>query len=216
MKSGQYSGEPGEAPTNHRPENRTVANLDTSANAQGHDDLTGPYGRARERANPASPRECGDSPCTEPVAPGPELDELEHTVWRAFLRSHAQVAKRLEADLVASSDLPLAEFDVLFQLALAPSHRLRMNELADRVLLSRAGITRLVDRLVADGLVARVKCASDARGAYAVLTDLGVARFDEARPGHMAGVRRYFLDSFSRPELATLAELLARGEARPD
>jgi DNA-binding MarR family transcriptional regulator len=207
-----------------------VANLDTRTNTQGHDDFAEPYRRAREPVNPPSPRECGDGPCAEPaasgaesvapgaepVAPGPELDELEHAVWRAFLRSHAQVAKRLEADLVANSDLPLAEFDVLFQLALAPSHRLRMNELADRVLLSRAGITRLVDRLVADGLVARVKCASDARGAYAVLTDLGIARFDEARPGHMAGVRHYFLDSFSRPELATLAELLARGEARPD
>jgi DNA-binding MarR family transcriptional regulator len=193
-----------------------VANLDTSTNTHAAGDHAEPFRRRIERTDSPGPRECGDGPCPEPVAPGPELDELEHAVWRAFLRSHAQVAKRLEADLVASSDLPLAEFDVLFQLALAPSHRLRMNELADRVLLSRAGITRLVDRLVADGLVARVKCASDARGSYAVLTELGVARFEQARPGHMAGVRRYFLDSFSRPELATLAELLARGEARPD
>jgi DNA-binding MarR family transcriptional regulator len=146
----------------------------------------------------------------EPVAPGSELDDLEHAVWRAFLRTHSRVARRLEADLMASSDLPLAEFDVLFQLALSPGYRLRMNELADQVLLSRAGITRLVDRLVADGLVARLKCASDARGAYAVMTDRGRTRLDQARPGHMDGVRRYFLASFSRSELATLAELLAR------
>ena len=144
------------------------------------------------------------------LAPGTELDDLEHAAWRAFLRTHARIARRLEADLVASQDLPLAEFDVLFQLALAPYRRLRMNELADRVLLSRAGITRLVDRLVADGLVDRVKCASDARGAYAVLTDKGRTRLADARPGHMAGVRRYFLDAFSRPELAELAELLSR------
>jgi len=150
------------------------------------------------------------SAAEETIAPGPELDELEHAAWRAFLRSHARVARRLEADLVASNDLPLAEFDVLFQLALEPGYRLRMNELADRVLLSRAGITRLVDRLVADGLVDRLKCASDARGAYAVLTERGQAKLQQARPGHMAGVRRYFLSSFSRAELGTLAELLTR------
>ncbi len=155
----------------------------------------------------------GTGPAEQPIAPGTELDDLEHAAWRAFLRTHARVARRLEADLMASGKLPLAEFDVLFQLALAPGHRLRMNELADRVLLSRAGITRLVDRLVADGLVARLKCASDARGAYAVLTDEGRSRLDEARPGHMAGVRRYFLASFSRSELAILAELLARSSA---
>jgi DNA-binding MarR family transcriptional regulator len=161
--------------------------------------------RARAAASAAA-----TPPGNEPIAPGPELDDLEHAAWRAFLRTHARVARRLEADLVASADLPLAEFDVLFQLALAQDHKIRMNELADRVLLSRAGITRLVDRLVADGLVSRLRCASDARGAYAVLTDRGRARLEAARPGHMAGVRRYFLSSFSRPELATLAELLAR------
>ncbi len=150
------------------------------------------------------------------LAPGNELDDLEHSAWRAFLRTHARVARRLEADLMATQGLPLAEFDVLFQLALAPGHRRRMNELADRVLLSRAGITRLVDRLVADGLVGRLKCMSDARGAYAVLTEEGRKRLDAARPGHMATVRRTFLDSYSRAELAVLAELLSRGTAGPD
>ena len=75
------------------------------------------------------------------------LDPVESRAWRAFLSLHARVARRLEADLIARSDLPLAEYDVLFQLAMAEGRRLRMNELADRVLLSRAGITRLVDRL---------------------------------------------------------------------
>ena len=85
-----------------------------------------------------------------------------------------------------------------------------MNELADRVLLSRAGITRLVDRLVAEGLVGRLKCASDGRGAYAVLTDKGRARLEEARPGHLAAVKRNFLEGMSRSELATLAGLMER------
>jgi DNA-binding MarR family transcriptional regulator len=111
---------------------------------------------------------------------------------------------------MARRDLPLAEFDVLFQLALSDGQRLRMNELADCVLLSRAGITRLVDRLVADGLVVRLKCVSDARGAFAALTDSGRTRLEEARPAHLAAVKRYFVGSFSRAELETLAELMER------
>lgn len=144
------------------------------------------------------------------IDPGPELDKLEHRAWRAFLHKHSVVARLLEADLMAGSGLPLAEFDVLFQIAMTDGQRLRMNELADRVLLSRAGITRLVDRLVEDGLVERVKCASDARGAFAALTDRGRERLEEARPKHLAAVKRYFLGSFSRAELEVLAELMER------
>src|ERR1035437_9548073 len=153
--------------------------------------------------------EPGASPAAA-VDPFPDLDAVEQKAWRSFLIAHARVARRLEADLLARSQLPLAEFDVLMQLSLAEGQRLRMNELADRVVLSRAGIPRLVDRLVADGSVARIKCASDARGAYAVLTDTGRARLDEARPGHFAAVRRHFLGSFAKPELEALADLLDR------
>jgi DNA-binding MarR family transcriptional regulator len=138
------------------------------------------------------------------------LDPVELRAWRGFLETHARVARKLEADLLARADLPLAEFDVLFQLALADGRRLRMNELADRVLLSRAGITRLVDRLVIDGLVDRVKCESDARGYFAVLTDRGLTRVEHATPDHMAAVRRYFLESFTRSEIETLGALLDR------
>jgi DNA-binding MarR family transcriptional regulator len=144
------------------------------------------------------------------IDPGPELDPLEHRAWGAYLHRHAMVTRLLEADLMARSDLPLAEFDVLFQLALSDGQRLRMNELADRVLLSRAGITRLVDRLVADGLVVRMKCASDARGAFAALTDQGRTRLEGARPAHLAAVKRYFIGTFSRAELETLAGLMER------
>jgi len=149
---------------------------------------------------------------TPSATPDPvsEIDALERRAWGAFLTRHARVARQLEADLMARTDLPLSEFDVLFQLGMADGQRLRMNELADRVLLSRAGITRLVDRLVADGLVGRAKCDSDARGAFAVLTDSGRLRLQEARPAHFAAVRRYFLKSFTPAELETLAELLER------
>jgi DNA-binding MarR family transcriptional regulator len=144
------------------------------------------------------------------IDPGPDLDELERRAWRAYLYKHALVARLLEADLMARSSMPLAEFDVLFQIAMTDGQRLRMNELADRVVLSRAGITRLVDRLVEDGLVERVKCASDARGAFAALTDRGRERLEEARPKHLAAVKRYFLGSFSRAELEILADLMER------
>ncbi|MDP9496424.1 MAG: MarR family transcriptional regulator, partial [Actinomycetota bacterium] len=90
--------------------------------------------------------------------------------WRTFLRAHAVLVRRLEAELVAEHDLPLASYDVLVQLSEAPQQRLRMTELADRVLLSRSGLTRLVDRLVRDGLVERQACSEDARGMLAVLT----------------------------------------------
>ena len=135
---------------------------------------------------------------------------LERQAWRAFLQTHARVAHRLEADLLSTDDLPLAEFDVLFQLAVADGKRLRMNELAERVLLSRAGITRLIDRLVADGLVSRAKCESDARGFFAVLTELGGARLEAAAPNHRAAVRRFFLARFTPQELELLANLLDR------
>jgi DNA-binding MarR family transcriptional regulator len=140
------------------------------------------------------------------------LDPAELRAWRAFLTRHARLARRLEADLLSHSNLPLAEYDVLFQLALAEGRRLRMNELADRALLSRAGITRLVDRLTADGLVTRMKCASDARGYFAVLTDNGLRLLKEATPSHLAAVRRFFLESFTAAELETLAELLERSQ----
>jgi DNA-binding MarR family transcriptional regulator len=138
------------------------------------------------------------------------LDPLERRAWRAYVVSHARLVHRLEAGLLARSGLPLAEFDVLHQLSVATDQRLRMNELADRVLLSRAGITRLVDRLVEDGLVARAKCPSDARGSFAVLTPAGRKRVEDARPEHLADVRRFFLDHFTREELETLADLFDR------
>jgi DNA-binding MarR family transcriptional regulator len=170
-----------------------------------------------QEVNSAMIQTAGESPSDEalpvapsPLVPGPELDELEHRAWRGFLQKHARLARLLEADLLARNNLPLAEFDVLFQLASAESERLRMSELADRVLLSRAGVTRLVDRLVADGLVSRSNCASDGRGSYAVLTSAGRTRMAESRPAHLTAVKHNFLASMTRDELKTLADLMER------
>jgi DNA-binding MarR family transcriptional regulator len=128
--------------------------------------------------------------------------------WRAFLRAHAQVIRRLERELAAEQGMALTDYDVLVQLAGADQRRLRMSELADRLLLSRSGVTRLVDRLVADGLVERVTCDDDRRGQWASLTDAGLRRLRDATPTHLRGITRHFLDRLSPDELATLERML--------
>jgi DNA-binding MarR family transcriptional regulator len=116
------------------------------------------------------------------------------TSWRTFLRAHALVIRVLEAELVAEQQLSLAAYDVLVQLVEAPGHRLRMTELADAVLLSRSGVTRLVDRLEKAGLVSRTPVAGDGRGVAAELTEAGVNRLRTASRTHLTGVLRHFVD----------------------
>ena len=112
-----------------------------------------------------------------------DLSEQQMLAWRRFLRAHALVTRRLEDDLVAEHRLPLASYDVLVQLVEAPERRLRMSELAERVLLSRSGLTRLVDRLEREGLVRREACEDDARGLFTVLTDGRVRPAEGRQPG---------------------------------
>ena len=130
--------------------------------------------------------------------------------WRTFLRAHANVVRALESELQGEQDLALTDYDVLVQLSAADERRLRMSELADRLLLSRSGATRLVDRLVADGLVERVMCDSDRRGQWASLTDAGYRRLRAASPTHLRGVAEHFLDRFDAHELGQLGKMLER------
>jgi DNA-binding MarR family transcriptional regulator len=131
-------------------------------------------------------------------------------VWRNFLRAHATVTRDLERELAAEAGLPLAWYDVLLQLAEAPGRRLRMAELADRVLLSRSGLTRLIDRLQGEGLVRRERSADDARGTFTVMTPAGLERLREAAPVHLAGIRDHWLAHFSDDDLRVLGGLLGR------
>ena len=131
-----------------------------------------------------------------------------------MLRVHTALVRELDAELEAAHDLPLSSYDVLIYLQAAPRKRLRMAELADSVLLSRSGVTRLVDRLEREGLIVRDTCTSDGRGCFAVLTDEGEELLARARPTHLAGVRERFLRHFSDAELRTLAELLGARPAR--
>jgi DNA-binding MarR family transcriptional regulator len=131
----------------------------------------------------------GPASTSRRVADDPRLN-----AWRTFLHAHARLTRRLDEELQAAHHLSLAEYDALLQLARAPGRRLRMSALAERVLLSRSGITRLVDRLEAAGMVTRSACVTDARGAEAILTRDGLHRLREASHTHLAGVERYFLD----------------------
>jgi DNA-binding MarR family transcriptional regulator len=130
--------------------------------------------------------------------------------WRSFLRAHAKVTRVLDAELSAECDLPLGSYEVLLHLNEAPERRLRMTDLADRVLLSRSGLTRLVDRLERDGLIRRESCPSDLRGTNAVLTDEGYARLKAAAPAHLRGVREHVVDLLTPEELEVLAKALGR------
>jgi DNA-binding MarR family transcriptional regulator len=135
------------------------------------------------------------------------LNEEELAAWRGMLRAHAELTKELDAELAREHNLPLSSYEVLLYLADAPEGRMRMAELADSVLLSRSGLTRLVDRLQREGLLKRERCESDARGYFAEITPKGRRLFDAARRTHLDGVRARFLSRFSRDELRAMAAL---------
>ena len=129
-------------------------------------------------------------------------------MWRDFLRAHGTIVRRLESELLAEQDLPLAFYDVLVQLAEVPDRRLRMTDLAGRVLLSRSGLSRLINRLERDGLVERAPCPGDARGTYAVLTDAGMTRLRAAAPTHLRGIARHMTGHFAADEIEQFGVLL--------
>jgi DNA-binding MarR family transcriptional regulator len=140
----------------------------------------------------------------------PSFNELELDAWRGFLRAHAEVVRELDEELTERHGLPLSSYDVLVQLSEAPDGRLRMSNLADAVLLSRSGLSRLVTRLVAQGLIERVECENDARGSFAAITETGLARLEEARTTHREGVRARFLGKLGEREQRQLANAWSR------
>jgi DNA-binding MarR family transcriptional regulator len=138
------------------------------------------------------------------IAPNdPRLD-----AWRAFLVAHARLFRRLDEELRLEHALSLPEYETLLQIAQAPDRRMRMSQIASRVLLSKSGVTRLVDRLVADGFVERSQCSSDARGAEAGLTPAGLERLRAASTTHLRGIERYFLAAVEADDLVVLGRMM--------
>ena len=127
-----------------------------------------------------------------------------------MLTTHSRVIAALDDELEREHGLALGSYEVLLQLAESPDRSLRMGTLADHLLLSRSGLTRLVDRLATRGLVERHSCEDDRRGTYARLTAAGLERFEEARPTHLRGVREHFLGRLGDEDLDRLAQIWPR------
>jgi DNA-binding MarR family transcriptional regulator len=130
--------------------------------------------------------------------------------WVGLLRSHSALMRALNTELVAAHGLTINDYEVLLHLARAPDRQLRRVDLAERLLLTASGITRLLDGLEGAGYVTKGQCKSDARVTYAVLTDAGLEKLRSAADSHVAGVRGLFENRLGEEELETLAGLLAR------
>jgi DNA-binding MarR family transcriptional regulator len=140
----------------------------------------------------------------------PRLDGAALEAWRSYLRSHATILRELDAELVAGHGLTTRDYEVLLVLANAPERQLAMSALAENTMLTRSGITRLVDGLVRGGLIERRACARDARVSYAALTEAGFETLRRAGESHVASIQRLFLSHFSEREIEQLATLLSR------
>ena len=135
---------------------------------------------------------------------------LDLEAWVTFLRAHAAITRQLDRELVQEHGLTINDYEVLLHLSRVEGGRLRRVDLAQRVLLTPSGITRLLDGLERSSLVRKAACATDARVVYAELTDEGKRRLDEASKSHLASVRALFGERFDEGELETFASLLAR------
>ena len=140
---------------------------------------------------------------TDPIA-------QTHALWRAFLECHVRLMELIERDIQERQSLPLSWFEVLLFLNEVPDGALRMQDLASRVLLSKSGLTRLVDRLEVAGLIERKSCPADRRGTYAAVTAKGRKTLREAQPLVMESIRNRFLKHLSAEEGRVLEELSKR------
>jgi DNA-binding MarR family transcriptional regulator len=138
------------------------------------------------------------------------LSSAQLAAWRGMLQVNAQVTAALDAQMRDEHGLSVSSYEVLMFLAGAPDRRLRMSEIADRVLLSRSGLTRLVDRLVKLGFVTRCAAEADGRGSYAEMTDAGLDKFRAAQRTHRAGVRTFFLGRLSTTDTIILGDIWTR------
>jgi DNA-binding MarR family transcriptional regulator len=137
-------------------------------------------------------------------------DETEIRTWIRFLATHSAITRELEARLMGAHGLTLSDYDVLVQLARAPERKLRNIDLAKAVVLTRSGVTRLVDGLEKDGLVARSSCPSDKRGTFVSITDEGIARLRGAATTQVEGVRELFIEKLGPEGREQLDALLGR------
>jgi DNA-binding MarR family transcriptional regulator len=142
----------------------------------------------------------------EPTPPTTPLNRDEQAAWRAIVRAVLVLPKTLDADLLASCGLSLAEYTVLMHLSEASGGSMRMNELATESILSASGVTRLVERMERQGLVVREQAAGDGRGMTATLTEAGLERLHGAYPYYLASVRTNAIDHLDGLDLTAFAK----------
>lgn len=136
------------------------------------------------------------------------LTDLELDAWQALLHAHAEITKRLDAELRDEHDIGLGDYDVLIRLARVPGAQLKMTELARRAMLSPSSLTRVVDRLVERQLIVRDRSAADSRVVHARLTDAGRTRARAAARTHLRGIRSHFSGHLSDEQLRAVADAL--------
>ena len=139
-----------------------------------------------------------------------DVPEPQLTAWRSLLNAQAAVTARAERALAAAGLPPLSWYDVLWELFRAPERKLRMHELANRVTISRSGLVRFVDRLERAGAVTRETCATDRRGAFAVLTDAGADLLRKMWPVYAQTLNDAFASRLDDDAAARVAEALGR------
>ncbi|GGD50588.1 MarR family winged helix-turn-helix transcriptional regulator [Paenibacillus nasutitermitis] len=139
-----------------------------------------------------------------------QLEEEQLSVWRAFMNSHASVIERIEKDLSEQRKIPLTTYDVLVALYQSPSKKLRMTDLANQVVLTRSGLTRVVERLEREGFVKRERTEEDRRGAFAVLTREGKKAFLATWPTYANGISNYFLSVLDEEERSIIKRGLSK------
>lgn len=138
------------------------------------------------------------------------VKENKLRAWKAFLKAHRAVIDRIENDLEKADAVPLTSYDVLLELSRAPERKLRMSELAAQVVLSRSGLTRLVDRLEKEGLLGREDDPNDRRGTQAILTQKGFEALKQAWPTYAQGINQYFANLISDQEARIIAKALEK------
>jgi DNA-binding MarR family transcriptional regulator len=138
----------------------------------------------------------------------PNLTDAELRAWQALLHAHHDVTSKLEMELREEHGLSLGDYDVLLRLARAPGRRLRMTDLATRVMMSPSGLTRVVDRLVLDGLVRRERFDGDARVMLAQLTERGRSLLRRAARTHLRGIREHYTGRLNLAQLRCVASAL--------
>ncbi|MBK8618222.1 MAG: MarR family transcriptional regulator [Anaerolineales bacterium] len=143
---------------------------------------------------------------------GDGFSDIEQAAWGGFLGAYGRMNRMIEEDLQSHSHITHVEFEILLRLSWNENHRVRIQDLAAESVITRSGVSRVVERLEKAGLVTREEAPEDRRGAYAVLTKEGAARFEKAIKAHVAFVRENFLSKFSDKELNQMSAFWKRLE----